>query len=39
MRLKLNRNSNELIIKEEGKEVAVKLSKQQFLEGHEKYYE
>ncbi|MGK0363026.1 MAG: hypothetical protein ACI85O_000067 [Saprospiraceae bacterium] len=39
VRLKLNRNSNELIIKEEGKEVAVKLSKQQFLEGHEKYYE
>lgn len=39
VRLKLNRNSNELIINEKGKEVAVKLCKQQFLEGHEKYYE
>lgn len=39
VRLKLNRNSNELVINEKGKEVAVKLSKQQFLEGHEKYYE
>jgi hypothetical protein len=39
VRLKLNRNSNELIINERGKEVAIKLSKQQFLEGHEKYYE
>lgn len=39
VRLKLNRNSNELCINEKGKEVAIKLSKQQFLEGHEKYYE
>lgn len=39
VRLKLNRNSNELIINKNGKEIAVKLSKQQFLEGHEKYYE
>jgi len=37
--LKLNRNSNELYINKKGKEVAVKLSKQQFVEGHEKYYE
>lgn len=39
VRLKLNRNSNELYINEKGKEVAIKLSKQQFLEGHEKHYE
>jgi len=39
VRLKLNRNSNELYINKEGKEVAVKLAKQQFLKGHEKHYE
>jgi hypothetical protein len=39
VRLKLNRNSNELVINEKGKKVAVKLSAQQFLEGHEKYYD
>jgi hypothetical protein len=39
VRLKLNRNSNELYINDKGKEVALKLSKQQFLKGDEKYYE
>lgn len=39
VRLKLNRNSNELFINEKGKEVALKLRNQQFLKGEEKYYE
>lgn len=39
VRLKLNRNSNELCINKKGKEVAVKLSRQQFLQGHERYYD
>jgi hypothetical protein len=39
VRLKLNRNSNELYINKKGKEVALKLCKQQFLKGDEKYYE
>jgi len=38
-RAKLNRNSNELVVNEKGKEVAVKLVKQQFFNGEEKYYE
>lgn len=39
VRLKLNRNSNELTINNKGKEVAVKLVAQQFFNSSEKCYE
>lgn len=39
IRLKLNRNSNELTINDKGKEVAVKLVAQQFFNSSERYYE
>lgn len=39
IRLKTNRNSNEIIINEKGKEVFVKLTKQKLFEGFEKQYE
>lgn len=39
IRLKLNRNSNELTINNKGKEVAVKLVAQQFFHSSEKAYE
>ena len=39
VRLKLNRNSNELTINDKGKEVSVKLAAQQFFHSSEKCYE
>jgi len=39
IRLKLNRNANELTINNKGKEVAVKLVAQQFFNSSEKHYE
>jgi len=39
IRLKTNRKSNDLIINDKGNEVAIKLTKKQFLNGYEKQYD